>query len=111
MLEEKHREYENTISLLHRLQRKDEIVEKNDDIGQCPNNSILDLKTRMIFLEDSVTTRLNTLNQEVKHKLEIQELKFKHEMEINRLKIELTMMKNNCFRKREEIEMCSYQTQ
>jgi hypothetical protein len=56
----------------------------------------------MIFLEDSVTTRLNTLNQEVKHKLETQELKFKHEMEINRLKIELTMMKNNCFRKREE---------
>jgi hypothetical protein len=32
-------------------------------------------------------------------------------MEINRLKIELTMMKNNCFRKREEIEMCSRSTQ
>ena len=111
VLEEQNREYENTISLLHRLQRKDEIVQKNDDIRQCTNNSILDLKTRMIFLEDSVTTRLNTLNQEVKHKLEIQELKFKHEMEINRLKIELTMMKNNCFRKREEIEMCSRSTQ
>jgi hypothetical protein len=34
---------------------------------------------------------------------EIQELKLKHEMEINRLEIELTMMKNNCFRKRKEI--------
>ena len=111
VLEEQNREYENTISLLHRLQRTDEIVQKNDDIRQCSNNSILDLKTRMTFLEDSVTTRLNTLNQEVKHKLEIQELKFKHEMEINRLKIELTMMKNNCFRKREEIEMCSRSTQ
>ena len=87
VLEEQNREYENTISLLHRQQRKDEIVQKNDDIRQCTNNSILDLKTRMTFLEDSVTTRLNTLNQEVKHKLEIQELKFKHEMEINRLKM------------------------
>jgi hypothetical protein len=61
----------------------------------------------MDFVDDClytlVTTRLNTLNQEVKHKLETQELKFKHEMEINRLKIELTMMKNNCFRKRKEI--------
>jgi hypothetical protein len=38
-------------------------------------------------------------------------LLFIAEMEINRLKIELTMMKNNCFRKREEIEMCSRSTQ
>jgi hypothetical protein len=87
VLEEQNREYENTISLLHRLQRKDETVEKNDDIRQYTNNSILDLKTRMTLLEDSVTTRLNTLNQEVEHNHEIQELKFKHEMEINRLKI------------------------
>ena len=49
VLEEQNREYENTISLLHRLQRKDEIVQKNDDIRQCTNNSILDLKTRMTF--------------------------------------------------------------